>query len=292
MESMTGFGRSIFQGDEFQIHCQAKSVNHRYLEVSLKIPRRYSSLEERIRKRVLELFERGKIEIQIKIYGFPKEVKDIAFDLELAKKIKYNLENLKASLNLAGEITLAEVLSFREIVLLEEKEDDLESLWFELEPALEGALGELKKARLKEGSLLKARIENFLEEIISVAEKIETLKEKVSKENLKKMKERIERNLTEFSGQFDEVRFYQEVALFLDRLDFTEELDRFKVHLQEMKNLLEEKASGKRLDFLCQELYREINTLSNKAQSAEVSRLAVTAKDLIEKIREQVQNVV
>ncbi|BAU23326.1 hypothetical protein THC_0941 [Caldimicrobium thiodismutans] len=292
MESMTGFGSSIFQGENFQIHCQAKSINHRYLEVTLRIPRRYSSLEERIRKRVLELFERGKIEIQIKIYGFPKEVKDIAFDLELARKIKFNLETLKATLNLGGEITLAEILSFREIVLLEEKEEDLESLWIELEPSLEEALAELKNSRLREGALLRGYIEKFLEELSGVAKKIEALKEKVREENLKKMKERIERNLSELSSQLDEGRFYQEVALFLDRLDFTEELDRFKVHLQEMQNLLDEKASGKRLDFLCQELYREINTLSNKAQSAEISQLAVIAKDLIEKIREQVQNVV
>jgi uncharacterized protein (TIGR00255 family) len=292
MESMTGFGSAVFQGENFQIHCQAKSVNHRYLEVSLKLPRRYSSLEERIRRRVFELFERGKIEVQIKIYGFPKQVRDLAFDLELARTIKANLETLKEGLNLEGKITLEEILSFREIVIFEEREEDLESLWLELSPVLEEALAELKNSRLKEGALLKQRIEGFLEELSGVAEKIEVLKERVRDENLKRMRGRIEGMVSELSGQLDEVRLYQEIALLLDRLDFTEELDRFKVHLKEMKALLKERKPGKRLDFFCQELLREINTLSNKAQSAEISLLAVTAKDLIEKIREQVQNVV
>ncbi len=181
MESMTGFGRGIYQNGNFQIISQAKSLNHRFLEITLKLPKRYSPLEERIRRRVAELFQRGKIEISIRILGFTKEKRDILFDLELAKKLKENLLNLKETLLLPGEITLSEILAFREITLFEEKEEEVELLWKEVEPALEASLKGLKESRLKEGALLKEKIKNFLQELKLLTEKIEEIKKKNQK---------------------------------------------------------------------------------------------------------------
>ncbi len=292
MESMTGFGRAIYQNDDFQIIVQAKSVNHRFLDITLRLPKRYSSLEERIRKRVAELFSRGKIEISIRILGLAKEKREIFFDLELAKKLKENLLHLKETLLLPGEITLSEILTFREITLFEEKEEDLEFLWNEVEPALETSLKDLKEGRLREGALLKEKIKDFLSQLKSIVLKIEELKEKIKTENIQKMKERVTHLLKELGSELDEGRLYQEIAFLLDRLDITEEIDRLKVHIENALKVIDEPSCGKKLDFLCQEMHREITTLSNKAQSAEISLLAVSAKDLVEKIREQVQNVV
>ncbi|MEZ0344342.1 MAG: YicC/YloC family endoribonuclease [Caldimicrobium sp.] len=292
MESMTGFGRAIYQNDDFQIIVQAKSVNHRFLDITLRLPKRYSSLEERIRKRVAELFSRGKIEISIRILGLAKEKREIFFDLELAKKLKENLLHLKETLLLPGEITLSEILTFREITLFEEKEEDLELLWNEVEPALETSLKDLKEGRLREGALLKEKIKDFLSQLKSIVLKIEELKEKIKTENIQKMKERVTHLLKELGSELDEGRLYQEIAFLLDRLDITEEIDRLKVHIENALKVIDEPSCGKKLDFLCQEMHREITTLSNKAQSAEISLLAVSAKDLVEKIREQVQNVV
>lgn len=292
MESMTGFGRAIYQNDDFQIIVQAKSVNHRFLDITLRLPKRYSSLEERIRKRVTELFSRGKIEISIRILGLAKEKREIFFDLELAKKLKENLLHLKETLLLPGEITLSEILTFREITLFEEKEEDLEFLWNEVEPALETSLKDLKEGRLREGALLKEKIKDFLSQLKSIVLKIEELKEKIKTENIQKMKERVTHLLKELGSELDEGRLYQEIAFLLDRLDITEEIDRLKVHIENALKVIDEPSCGKKLDFLCQEMHREITTLSNKAQSAEISLLAVSAKDLVEKIREQVQNVV
>ncbi|MFN3505087.1 MAG: YicC/YloC family endoribonuclease [Caldimicrobium sp.] len=292
MESMTGFGKGFVQLENYQIYCLVKSVNHRFLEITLKLPKRYSLLEERIRKRVGELFSRGKIEIYFKIYGFSPQKKEIYFDLELAKGLKDNLLKMKEFLELSGDVSLSDIIQFKEIILIEEKEEDLEVLWEEIKPALEIALLDLKDARLKEGNLLKEKIREYLQTIERGWEEISLLKDQIRELNIRKMKERVASLLKEFHSPLDEVRLYQEIAFLLDKMDFSEELDRIKIHLTSAKALLEASSSGKKLDFLCQELMREINTLSNKAQSAEISLKAVEIKDFIEKIREQVQNIV
>ncbi len=293
MESMTGFGKGFLTRDTYTLFVLTKSLNHRYLEISLKLPKRYSFLEERIRKRIAEVLQRGKIEVQIKLYGFPKERKKMVLDIESARKIKENLEILKKELNLKGSLKLEDLLLFKENFLLEEEgEEDLEALWEEVEPALDIALRELKASRLREGELIKERIKEFFKELFTLTDKIEKLKEKIKKENIRKMKERVQDFIKTLSGTLDEGRLYQEIAFFLEKTDFTEELDRFKFHLKNAWDLIEAPSNGKKLDFLCQELYREINTLSNKAQNSEISQFSITIKDLIEKIREQVQNIV
>lgn len=292
MESMTGFGRAIFQGKTYQIMCQAKSLNHRFLEITLKLPKRYALLEEKIRKVIAETFQRGKIEVQIRVLGLIEEEREILFDLELAKNLKRELEKLKETLSIPGEITLSEILTFKEITLLSEKEEDLEALWKEIELPLKEALRDLKEARLKEGLKLKEKIYELLKELEMVVSEIDEKREKMREENIEKMRGRVETLLKELGFTLDEGRLYQEIAFLLERMDITEEVERLKIHLRHAFSLLEEKECGKKLDFLCQEMLREINTLSNKAQSAEISLLAVKGKDLIEKIREQVQNVV
>ncbi|MFN4131703.1 MAG: endoribonuclease YicC domain-containing protein, partial [Caldimicrobium sp.] len=211
---------------------------------------------------------------------------------ELAKSLKNNLELLKNYLGLSGEITLGEIIQFREITLIEEKEEEIEVLWEEIRPALEEALFELKNSRLREGALLKEKILEYLFFLQRKVEEISALKDKIKAENINKFKIRIEKLLEEFKGSLEESRLYQELAFLLDKMDFSEELERFIIHLKSFKELIEVPNSGKRLDFICQELMREINTLSNKAQSAEISLIAVEIKDYIEKIREQLQNVV
>lgn len=294
MESMTGFGKGVFQSEKGTLTVYAKSLNHRFLEIILKIPRRYSFLEERIRKLVSSKFERGKIELLIKITEISSFPKEIYLDLELAKNLKTALQNLKEDLGFRENLTFFEFLYyFKDFLIFEEKEEDLEILWREISPALEMALEELEKSRKKEGEALKGVIQELLLSLKEVILKIEELKEKVMKEAQERVKERILKLLKEMEiKELDESRFYQELVYILDKFDFTEELERLKTHLTHFEASMEEKRCGKKLDFLCQEMFREINTLGNKAQSSEVSFLVVKIKDLIEKIREQVQNIV
>jgi len=190
-------------------------------------------------------------------------------------------------------LTFQDFLYFRDYLTLEEREEDVEVLWEEVFPALDSALKNLKECRIKEGERLKERILSYFHELKEIIDKISALKEDVKRENIEKAKARIESYLLELTGgKLDPARLYQEVAILLDRLDITEEVDRLKVHLTHFEETLGEPNSGKKLDFLLQEMHREITTLSNKAQNALLSLIAVSAKDLLEKIREQVQNLV
>ncbi|MCS7279422.1 MAG: YicC family protein [Thermodesulfobacteriaceae bacterium] len=293
MESMTGFGKGVFQSENFSITVYAKSLNHRFLEVLLKLPKRYSLLEERIRKLIASQLERGKIEITVKLAGILPFSKDIYLDLELAKNLKKVLEILQEKLELEGKLTLSDFLYFKEFLAFEEKEEEIEILWEELSPALRSALEELKKSREREGEFLEKVLKKLLLELRDTLSEIEKLKERAVKEAQENVKKRILKLLHELEIKtLDESRFYQELVYFLDKFDFTEELERLKIHLVHFEMAMKEKRCGKKLDFLCQEMFREINTLSNKAHSSEISLLAVKVKDLIEKIREQVQNVV
>ncbi len=292
MESMTGFGRGVFQSDNYTITVYAKSLNSKYLDISLKLPKRYTFLEERIRKFVSQEFKRGKIEIQVKCVGADLSQREILIDMELAKNLKTSLTLLKSELDFEEPLTFSDFLKFREYLLLEEKEEELDKLWEEIYPPLSKALEELKASRLKEGENLKNVLKVYLEKLKEETLQIEKLKEKTIKESKEKLKSRIDKLFKEFNlREIDENRFYQELVYLLDKIDFTEELDRLKIHISHFENAMEEEDCGKKLDFICQEMFREINTLSNKAQSSEISIIAVKIKELIEKLREQIQNI-
>ncbi|RKX59653.1 MAG: YicC family protein [Thermodesulfobacteriota bacterium] len=292
MESMTGFGKGVSQNENFIVSVYAKSVNHRYLDIVLRLPKRYVYLEEKIRKEIAQYFERGKIDITIKCIGISPFPKEIFIDFDLAKKLKESIESMKETLGFKEELSLSDFVRFRDYLILEEKEEELEKLWEEIAPALKDALLNLKTSREKEGEILKNYIIEHLKNLKNEVLEIEKIKDEVINLNKNKFKERIEKLFKEFEiKSIDENRLYQEIAYLLDRLDFTEELERLKTHITHFEEVMEGDRCGKKLDFLCQEMFREINTLSNKAQSSEISLIAVRVKDIIEKIREQVQNI-
>ncbi|NPA39318.1 MAG: YicC family protein [Thermodesulfobacteria bacterium] len=291
MESMTGFGKGVAQYGNFVITVYAKSVNSRYLDMVLRLPKRYAFLEERIRKKIAEFFRRGKIEIQLKYSGEPVQEKEVHIDFALARRLKSALVKLKDELGFDQLLEFSDLLRFREILFIEEQEEDLEKLWQEVEPALIQALQNLKSARKKEGEYLKEVLLTHLNELKNLVSQIETLKDETIKTNTEKLKKRINNLLKEMKLETDQQRFYQEMVYLMDRVDFTEELERLKVHISHFEKTMEEEMCGKKLDFLCQEMFREATTMSNKAQSSEISFIVVHIKDFIEKLREQVQNV-
>lgn len=292
MESMTGFGKGKAQVEGLTITVYAKSLNSKYLDIALKLPKKYTFLEERIRKFIGEFFSRGKIEVQIRCTGIRTTGKDIFLDLETAKNLKQSLELLRKELGFEEPVSFSDFIRFREYLMVEEKEEELDKLWEEVYPALKEALEDLKNSRKKEGEHLKGILVRYTEALEKEIGFIETIKPKVIEENRHRLKERIEKLAQELGlSLIDENRLYQELVFLLDKLDFTEELDRLKTHLKHFRETLDEGGAGKKLDFLCQEMFREINTLSNKAQSSEVSKRAVNVKDLIEKLREHIQNI-
>ena len=290
MKSMTGFGRGEYQGEGFSLQVEAKSLNHRFMEIVLRLPRRYQILEERIRREIQVRFNRGRFEIQARLIGTPSGTALLFVDRDLAARYLRILRELKAEFGLSGEVTVGDLLRLKEIFVLAEAPPEIETLWQEFEPALTQALEALSEMRSQEGIYLREAIYQHLKSLGGLLSSIEGLKEKHLKEAYRRLEERLAKLLRDQG--LDPLRLHQEAAVLADRLDFTEELDRLKSHREHFVKIMEGLGPhGRKLDFLCQEMFREINTLANKAASAEISHLAVEVKAVIEKIREQVQNI-
>lgn len=290
MQSMTGFGRGEYSGEGFQVRVEVKSLNHRFLEIICRLPRRYQILEERIRREVQNRFHRGRFEIQARVFGVPPDTARLFVDRGLLDQYLLHLRSLAAEYDLAGELSAGDLLHLREIFIQVEETPEIETLWSELAPALEKALEEVARMREKEGTYLREILLAHLQELDRWLAAIAERKENHLREAHRRLEERLQRLLADKG--LDPMRLHQEAAILADRLDFSEELDRLYSHLRHFKEIMAASGPhGRKLDFLCQEMFREINTLSHKASSAEISHLAVEVKSVIEKVREQVQNL-
>ncbi len=287
---MTGFGRAEEAWETWALRVEVKSLNHRFLEIIPRLPKRYQALEEKIRRRIRETFKRGRFEIYVQLTGSPPEGQAVSVNETLAAQYLAGLNYLKAALGLRGELEVADLLKMREVFTPVETEEDLEKLWQELAPVFEKAIAELAAMREKEGAYLAQILKEQLKRLKELLEAIETKKEASFQAAKRRLEERLKLLLAEKG--LDPIRLHQEVVILADRTDFTEELDRLRSHLAQFeKTLSEEGPHGRKLDFLIQEMFREINTLSNKAANAEISQLAVEVKCTLEKMREQVQNI-
>ena len=290
LKSMTGFGRAESQWETWSLRAEVKSLNHRFLEIIPRLPKRYQALEERLRRLIRERFSRGRFEVYLQITGSPPEAAALSINHSLAEQYFRALNLLKTQFHLSGEVAVGDLLRMREVFATVETEEDLEKLWQEVSPVLEEALSELMEMRLKEGSFLEEVIRAQLEELKRLLSEIKALKERVFQENRRKLEERIKRLLADQS--LDPVRLHQEVVFLADRTDFTEEMDRLESHLMQFeKALLSEGPVGRKLDFLIQEMNREVNTIGAKALDSLISMLIVDIKGEMEKIREQIQNI-
>ncbi|OAG27913.1 YicC/YloC family endoribonuclease [Thermodesulfatator autotrophicus] len=290
LKSMTGFGRAEEIRDTWSLRVEIKSVNHRFLEIVAKLPRRYQALEERVRRAVREKFLRGRFDIYVQLVGSPPAAQSLSFNETLARQYVEGLRYLKVALGLSGEVETRDLLRMREVFQALEAEEDLETLWNELAPALNQALDQLANMRREEGTFLERVIREQLSKLEGLLKKIEEKREEAFLMAKERLEERIKKLLSD--KELDPLRLHQEVVILADRTDFTEELDRLKSHLKQFLKTLEEPGPhGRKLDFLVQEMFREINTLSNKAANAEISQLAVEVKCSLEKIREQLQNI-
>lgn len=282
---MTGYGR----GEKGNFVAEVRSFNHRFLDISLKIPKTLSPLEVRIKKELQGRFSRGKFEVSIIRTG-EEEARAFIIDRGLAHQYYKVLEGLKRDFKLKGEIDLALMASMSDLITIKEMEEDIELAWKDMEVALKGSIEDLIRMRSDEGEFLKGDLLRRVEAIERHLDKIEARCPQVVQNHREKLIERVKAIRGEI--EIDESRLHFEVALFAERCDVTEEIVRVRSHLRQFRNTLEKGgAIGKRLDFLIQEIVREINTMSSKANDAEISQKAVDIKDELERIREQVQNI-
>jgi len=290
--SMTGFGKGEASDGSGRIEIEIQSVNHRYADVAVKMPRRFAPIENNVKKYLQDRLLRGHIEARIRWEpaneGTPKEIK---VDKSLAKKYYHALRDLSAELEIGEGVNLEAITRLPDVVRVEDAEDDLASVYELTTAALDQAIERLLKMQAGEGEVISLDIKGRLGDIKDKLSQISEYKGQVVSEYREKLTKRIS-ELLEGKEALDESRLEMEVVLYADRSDITEEIVRFESHLHQFaKTLDEDETPGRRLDFIIQEMNREINTIGSKAGSYPVAERVITIKAELEKIREQVQNV-
>lgn len=291
IRSMTGYGRGEATGEEAAFIVEMRSVNNRYLDIQVKTPRSLGMLESRIKKTVQTFFSRGRLDIFVnRSRGDAMPVR-LAVDYPLAEQYLGILRELKSRFSLAGDISLASLQSLPDVIGREEVAEDPERIWLLLAPALEQAAAGLRAMREDEGRILAADMRKRLDAIETMAASVRARVPVTIEQAHTRLTEAVARIAKE---QPDPARMAQEIAILADKTDITEELTRLGSHRTQFRRMLDASDGepvGRKLDFLVQEMGREVNTIASKALDAEISMTVVNMKAELEKIREQAQNI-
>lgn len=290
LRSMTGFGRSKYEIDGREYLVEIKSVNNRYSDVSIKLPRNISFLEEKVKKVVVNTITRGKVDVFINFSNNSEKGKNIRINTELAKKYVEELRNLQQETGIIDNIGIIDISRMPEVLNLKVEDEDEELLWEELSECLNNAITSFVIMRETEGNKIKEDLEQRIKLVTEKIEEINKISTGLVEEYIVKLEKRVNELLK--NTVVDETRLAQEIVIYSDKCSIEEELTRLRSHIAQFLNMLnEEKAVGKKLDFIIQEMNRETNTIGSKANSLDITNLVVDIKTEIENIREQVQNI-
>lgn len=290
IKSMTGYGKGQSSAEGLSLTVEIKSVNHRYVDITVKSPRSLLFLENEIKKRVTERLRRGKIDVFINQDVLTTSLQVPVVNHSLAAAYAKVFEELRSSYGLDGGIPLGLLAGQKDVLVVREGELDEALVRGCLDTALQRALDAIEGMRAAEGAATLVDMENRLAVAQGLLAEIEQRAPAVPLEWQAKLAERLARLNGDVAA--DPQRLAQELAVFADRCDISEEIVRFRSHLQQLRQLfLQEEAVGRQLDFLVQELNREVNTMGSKSNDADLTRLVVGLKAELEKVREQVQNV-
>ncbi len=288
--SMTGFGRGEAAGSDHGWTVELRSVNHRFLDCKIMLPKQLAVLEERVRQRVAAGHERGRVELMCSLRQERQTAIRPVLDLPLAREYNACLQQLVEELDLPEEPRLEHMLQFRDIISLREESPDQETLWQSLCQAVDGAVEGCCRMREQEGQTLARDLRERLTSFKATLEQLALRLPEVRLQREQTLRERLERSLAGLA--LDPARLAQEAAILVDKSDVTEELVRLRSHIGQFVGFLAlDEPVGRRLDFLLQEFLREVNTLASKIADAAIAQLTVELKNEIEKIREQVQNL-
>ncbi len=290
MKSMTGFGRSKLEKNSREYVVEIKSVNHKYNDINIKIPRNISCFEEKVKKIISNNISRGKVDVFINFNNYSEQGKNIVINKELAKNYINQLKELAIETDVNSDIKITEIFKMPDVLQMKIEDDESEVIWQELEECVIQATNSFIEMRETEGNRIKQDLfvrMNKVEELVNSIFKYST---GLIEEYVVKLKERIKEIL--MTNVVDEVRLAQEIVIYADKCSIEEELTRLRSHIMQFKNLLETKDSiGKKLDFLVQEMNRETNTIASKSVKLEITDLAIEIKTIMEDIREQIQNI-
>ncbi|WP_455104736.1 YicC/YloC family endoribonuclease [Peptostreptococcus sp.] len=290
-KSMTGFGIGEFKDQYYNLSVECKTINHKYLDINLRIPRKLSFLEDKLRFLIKDHLGRGRVDIFVKFETVTSVGSQLVYDAELAKQYYHILKNIKSDFGLEEPISPVDIAKFPDVVKITETEDDEEILWNMLSEAANKALENLCNMRIIEGKKLEKDIlarADLLERAVCDLEKYTATIEKEYKD---KLYARISELLND-PKVVDEYRLAQEVAIYADKSNITEEIVRFKSHINQLRDTVTaDESVGRKMDFLIQEMNREVNTMGSKSSDVSIANLVINMKAELEKIREQVQNI-
>jgi uncharacterized protein (TIGR00255 family) len=288
--SMTGYGKGEVKMDGLVMNVEIKTVNHRYADINVKMPRSFMALENEVRKQVGRVLKRGKVDLFVNYEVNEQAQAAPVLNSELARSYRDVFSAMREELGLKSEIPVALIAGQKDVVQVQDVDLDEQLVQSSLQKAVELALEQLVAMRKAEGEETRKDMAERLETAEAFLAEIETRAPEVPREWQAKLTERLAR--LQQGHEADPQRVAQEIAVFADRCDISEELARFKSHLIQFRELFDDaEPVGRRMDFLVQELNREVNTMGSKANDAELTRLVVNLKAEFEKVREQVQNI-
>ncbi|MBO4213515.1 MAG: YicC family protein [Lachnospiraceae bacterium] len=290
LRSMTGFGRAEATNEQHKFTVEIKAVNHRYLDLSVKMPKKLNMFENQIRTLIKNYIERGKVDLYISFEDYTEEKALVKYNHEIAGEYLKYLVQMSDDFGLENDIRVSTLSRFPEVFTMEELEIDEEALFSELSVVIEDACKKFVESREVEGEKLKVDLLAKLEEMMGYVDFIEKRSPQIVEEYKSKLVEKIEMLLGD--NKIDESRIAQEVTIYADKVCVDEEIVRLKSHIEAMKAaLLSGESVGRKLDFIAQEMNREANTTLSKSTDLEITNIGIDLKTLIEKIREQIQNI-
>lgn len=290
IKSMTGFGRSEIVKGNRKISVEIKSVNHRYLEAGIKMPKKLNVFESRMRDLLKKYATRGKIDIFINYEDESESQVNLKFNQNIADEYMAIFNNMSEKYNLKNDMTVGGLARFPEVITMDEVQEDEEELWHFIEEAMKAALEQFVNTRILEGENLKKDLLGKLDHM----EELVAFVEKRSPEIMKEYRSKLESKVKELLGDttIDESRIATEVIIYADKICVDEETVRLRSHIEHARKCLNEEGGiGRKMDFIAQEMNREANTTLSKANDIEISNAAIDLKTEIEKVREQIQNI-
>lgn len=290
IKSMTGFGRCEIAENNRKITVEMKSVNHRYLDVNIKMPKALNYFESAIRTELKNYISRGKVDIFITYEDFSESHSTVRYHKEVAEEYLKYLCQMADDFGLDNDIRVSALSKYPEVLTMDETDVDEEELWNQLQKAVAGAAEAFVDTRIAEGERLREDLVEKLDGMLRLVDFISERSPRIIAEYKKKLEDKVKELLADTA--VDEGRLLTEVTIFADKVCVDEEIVRLRSHIATTKNtLLEGGAIGRKLDFIAQEMNREANTILSKANDLEISNCAIELKTEIEKVREQIQNI-
>ena len=290
VRSMTGYGKGIAENSDARVTIEMKSVNHRYLDLNIKLPKKLNFLESTIRKKISESVFRGKVDVYITLNEHSDACYQVTINDAIAQKYYDSISAMADKLGIDNDMKASSISRLPDVIELEEMEADEDSLKALVLEALDSCVVQFVDSRIAEGNRLETDLIAKMDEMLVLVDKLEARSPQIIEEYRARLKTKVAELLDD--NHIDESRVAQEVVIYADKICIDEEMVRLKSHVSETRGVFElDKEVGRKLDFLAQELNREANTILSKSTDVEIADIGITLKTLIEKVREQIQNI-